>query len=173
MRHPEADMLYVLSVDLGESDSVDRSTGRADRTIVSGLVKYYSSEELLGKRVVVFANIKPRKLRGVASQGMLLAASSMENAMPKVEVLEAPEGSCPGDRVTARLGSQDGKDTPNRGGLETNSSPKPLIKRQKIINAFIQDLRLDKRTAMYQGRSLVSENGGYIATKSMVSGTIG
>ncbi|KAJ2843339.1 Tyrosine--tRNA ligase, cytoplasmic, partial [Coemansia erecta] len=59
----------------------------------------------------------PRKLRGVASQGMLLAASSMENAMPKVEVLEAPEGSCPGDRVTARLGSQDGKDTPNRGGL--------------------------------------------------------
>lgn len=63
-RIEKADKLYKLTVDLGKET----------RTIVSGLVKYYSAEELLNKQVVVVANLKPVKLRGVESQGMLLAA---------------------------------------------------------------------------------------------------
>ncbi len=63
-RHPKADKLYVETIDLG--------TER--RQIVSGLVPYYTEEQLLGHNVVLVANLKPAKLRGVVSNGMLLAA---------------------------------------------------------------------------------------------------
>ncbi len=59
-----ADKLYKLMVDLGSEQ----------RQIVSGLAKYYSPDELVGKSVVVIANLKPAKLRGVDSFGMILAA---------------------------------------------------------------------------------------------------
>ena len=59
-----ANKLYCLSVDLGSET----------RTIVSGLVPYYAEEELVGKNVVVVTNLKPAKLRGIESNGMLLAA---------------------------------------------------------------------------------------------------
>jgi len=62
--HPNADKLYVLKVDLGNEI----------RTIVAGLKPYYSKEELKGKYVVIVANLEPKKLRGIESQGMLLAA---------------------------------------------------------------------------------------------------
>ena len=63
-RIEKADKLYKLTVDLGSEK----------RTIVSGLVKYYTPEQLLKKQVVVVVNLKPVTLRGVESQGMLLAA---------------------------------------------------------------------------------------------------
>lgn len=61
---PDAKKLYKLKVDLGCEQ----------RTVVSGLVPYYKEEELLGKKVVLVSNLKPAKLRGIESQGMLLAA---------------------------------------------------------------------------------------------------
>jgi methionyl-tRNA synthetase len=65
-RHPKADKLYIESITLGDEE----------RTIVSGLVPYYSVEELLGKKIILVANLKPAKLRGVESNGMLLAAEN-------------------------------------------------------------------------------------------------
>jgi methionyl-tRNA synthetase len=62
--HPKADRLYVLQVDLGEEK----------RTVVAGLKQHYDKKELLGKKVVVFVNLKPAELRGVTSNGMVLAA---------------------------------------------------------------------------------------------------
>ena len=62
--HPNADKLYVIKVDIGNEI----------RTIVGGLKKYYSHGELEGKRVIVVANLKSAKLRGIESNGMLLAA---------------------------------------------------------------------------------------------------
>ena len=64
-----ADKLYKLTVDIGEDES---------RTLCAGIKKYYSKDELIGKKIVVFANLEPRKLRGIESQGMLLAAGSKE-----------------------------------------------------------------------------------------------
>lgn len=64
-RVEKADKLYKLFVDVGEDEP---------RTIVSGLVPYYKEEELLNKQVVVVTNLKPAKLRGILSNGMLLAA---------------------------------------------------------------------------------------------------
>ncbi len=66
-RHPEADKLYIEKLDDGTEEG---------RTIVSGLVPHYEPGELLGRTIIVVANLKPAKLRGVKSHGMLLAASS-------------------------------------------------------------------------------------------------
>ncbi|KAI9502242.1 hypothetical protein GGI25_001530 [Coemansia spiralis] len=171
-KHPDADKLYVLSVDLGEFD-LATSTKKTllKRTIVSGLVDYYLPDELVGRKVVVFANMKPRKLRGVLSQGMLLAASNSNNGSIAVEILEAPRKSRPGDRVVVSNAQQsiDGKIiAPGLPALE-----KPLVKKQKVIDAFISGLALDACVAKYNGHSLVSESGGNVSTKSMLSGTVG
>lgn len=60
-----ADKLYKLTIDMGE-----------ERLIVAGIKQHYSKEELVGKRIAVVANLEPRKLRGIMSHGMLLAASN-------------------------------------------------------------------------------------------------
>lgn len=69
-QHPDADQLYVERVDVGED---------TPRTIVSGLVRFCPMDTLVGRRVVVLCNLKPRALRGVKSHGMLLCASDAEH----------------------------------------------------------------------------------------------
>ncbi len=64
--HPKADKLYIMMVDMGK--------GENDRQIVAGLKPYYKKEELLNKQIVLFTNLQPTKIRGVESNGMLLAA---------------------------------------------------------------------------------------------------
>jgi methionyl-tRNA synthetase len=76
-KHPEADRLYIEQVDLG---------GGETRQIVSGLVKYYTEEELLGKNVILVANLKPAKLKGVESMGMLLAAEDNKVGLEVISV---------------------------------------------------------------------------------------
>ena len=68
-KHPNADRLLALMVEVGE----DRP-----RSIVAGIAAKYVAEDLIGKKIVIVANLKPRKLRGVLSEGMLLAASGTE-----------------------------------------------------------------------------------------------
>jgi methionyl-tRNA synthetase len=80
-KHPDADKLLVLKVDLGED---------GPRQIVAGLAEHFSPEELQGRQVVVVANLAPRKLRGVESQGMVLAAHGDEG-LRTVTVSEAVE----------------------------------------------------------------------------------
>ena len=67
--HPNANRLLVLTVDVGEPEP---------RTIVAGLATKYAPEDLVGRTVIVVVNLKPAKLRGVVSQGMLLAAGEKE-----------------------------------------------------------------------------------------------
>lgn len=64
----KADKLLILKVKIGDEE----------RTIVSGIAQHYSAEEMVGKKIIVVANLKPTKLRGVLSEGMLLAASNEE-----------------------------------------------------------------------------------------------
>jgi methionyl-tRNA synthetase len=94
-RHPDAEKLYVETVDLGTEQ----------RTIVSGLVPHYKEEELKGHVIVLVANLKPALIRGVESKGMLLAASEGKT----VEVLFV-DHAVPGDRVL--LGGGPSADAP-------------------------------------------------------------
>ena len=64
-----ADKLLKLRIDLGEDSK---------RTICAGIKEYYSADELIGKKVIVVSNLAPRKMRGIESQGMLLAAGSKD-----------------------------------------------------------------------------------------------
>lgn len=68
-QHPDADKLLVFKVKIGEET----------RQIVSGIKNWYEPNDLIGKKVIVVYNLKPVKLRGVESQGMLLAASKGDN----------------------------------------------------------------------------------------------
>ena len=77
--HPNADRLVVLTVDVGGEE----------RQIVAGIRKHYDPGTLVGRQVVVVANLQPAMLRGVESQGMLLAASTGEQltlVRPDVEI---------------------------------------------------------------------------------------
>ncbi len=86
-RHPQAEKLYIEKLDDGSGE---------ERQIVSGLVPYYTEEELRGRNIILVANLKPAKLRGVKSQGMLLAAS--DGGKSRVEVIFADHCQ-PGDLV--------------------------------------------------------------------------
>lgn len=85
-RIPKADKLLLLSVDVGE----DRP-----RTILAGIAEHYAPEDMVGKKIAVVANLKPRKMRGHESQGMLLAASVGENDKPVIATFaeDVPNGA--------------------------------------------------------------------------------
>jgi len=85
--HPNADKLMIVRVDLGEEKP---------RTLVAGLKEYYSYDELTGKQIIVVANLEPAQLRGVKSEGMLLAAQEGD----KVVLLTTLSPIAPGARVT-------------------------------------------------------------------------
>ncbi|MCL2210469.1 MAG: methionine--tRNA ligase [Treponema sp.] len=94
-RHPKADKLYIINLETGEGVTGNRE----ERQIVSGLVPFYTEEQLLGRKIIVAYNLKPAKLRGIESRGMLLAAGDNKGvnaegqSAERVEVLDA--GDCP------------------------------------------------------------------------------
>jgi methionyl-tRNA synthetase len=89
--HPNADKLYVASVDMG---------GGQVRQVIAGLRPYIAPEGLIGRNVIVVANLEPRKMRGLESQGMLLAASYTEGPDRKVVVLTTDLPVPPGSTVS-------------------------------------------------------------------------
>ena len=62
--HPNADKLFVIKVDIGEKKI----------NLVAGLKSYYDKKELVGKKVIIFTNLEQKTLRGIKSEGMILAA---------------------------------------------------------------------------------------------------
>ncbi|KAL3159555.1 hypothetical protein ABBQ38_009971 [Trebouxia sp. C0009 RCD-2024] len=104
--HPDADSLYVEQVDVGEDES---------RTIISGLVKYVSIQEMQGRPVMVLCNLKARNMRGIKSDGMLLCASNDTHEV--VEPLMPHKDSQAGERVAYgddETATQPEPETPNK-----------------------------------------------------------
>ncbi|CAG8552400.1 8283_t:CDS:2 [Ambispora gerdemannii] len=86
-KHPDADSLYVEQINVGENEP---------RTVVSGLVNHIPVDQMQDRDVVLVCNLKPAAMRGIKSFAMVLAATSLEG---KVELVEPPAGSQPGERV--------------------------------------------------------------------------
>ena len=151
--HPNAERLFVEKIDCGEAEP---------RTVVSGLVEYYRPEELLGKNVALVANLKPTKLRGIKSMGMLLAASPYEDQKEQalaagyrlVEVLH-PQGA-PGDRIVVN------------GFQEIDSPIKPI----SIDDFFTVSLVLHNGQAQIQTQNN-SESPGSPARELLVQSAAG
>ena len=96
-RNPQGEKLYIEHLDDGSG---------TERIIQSGLVPYLKEEELIGKHIILVSNLAPRKMRGVESHGMLLAADYTEDGKEKVEVLQAP-WAAPGTPVVPEGSSED------------------------------------------------------------------
>lgn len=80
---PKADKLYKLSIDLGTEK----------RTVVAGLAEHYKPDDLQGKKIVVLTNLEPRKLKGILSEGMLLAAVEGDNVSILIPDKDLPLGA--------------------------------------------------------------------------------
>ena len=88
--HPNADKLYILTVDLGEEKP---------RTIIAGLKTYLEKEELEDKLAIFVANLAPITLRGIESNGMILAAISEDENNASILSPLNPGNITPGDKV--------------------------------------------------------------------------
>jgi len=135
-RHPDAEKLYVSKIDLGEP---------SPRTVVSGLVDFVPQDQMEGRLVVVLTNLKPAKMRGIESKGMVLCSSREE---PKeVEPLAVPVGSQPGEKVFVE-------------GYEDGVSDEVLNPKKKVWEKLSVDLATDgEGFAKWQGNSLLTNNG--------------
>jgi methionyl-tRNA synthetase len=144
-RHPQADKLYIIGLDIdGE-----------DRTIVSGLVGHYTEEQLLGKHIIVAYNLKKAKLRGVESHGMLLAASDKDvDGNERVEVLDVADIPS-GTRVMIE-GSEIG-DTPEQITIDT---------------FFSIPIKVEENIVFVNGKKLTL-NGNPIKTAMIPVGEVG
>ena len=81
-KHPSADRLLVSQINIGKET----------RQIVSGIAEHYSPDDMIGKKVIVVANLKPAMLRGVESQGMILAGSK-KKLLEVISVETLPNGT--------------------------------------------------------------------------------
>ncbi|MCX6666918.1 MAG: methionine--tRNA ligase, partial [Euryarchaeota archaeon] len=133
--HPQADTLYLLHVDLG-------AFGK--RVIVSGMKPHYTKDEIKGKSIIVVVNLKPAKIRGVESKGMLLAAEDKD----KFVSLLNPGNANPGTKIFVE------------GIAHEPSSVLEFDDFKKV------EMVIGKgQEAIYNGKSLQSEKGKVVSDK--------
>ncbi|XP_076005874.1 tyrosine--tRNA ligase, cytoplasmic [Genypterus blacodes] len=148
-KHPDADSLYLEKIDVGEAEP---------RTVVSGLVAYISQEDLQDRTVLLLCNLKPQKMRGIESQAMLLC-STIEGEPKRVEPLDAPEGSSPGERVFIQ-------------GFETGKPDERLNPKKKVWEKLQVDLKVsDECVAQWKDKQLMTKLG-QITCKTLKGGNI-
>mmetsp|Transcript_11742 Transcript_11742/g.15952 ORF Transcript_11742/g.15952 Transcript_11742/m.15952 type:complete len:280 (-) Transcript_11742:94-933(-) len=154
--HPESEKLYIEKIDLGEPE------GKL-RTIVSGLQPFVTLEEMLADKIMVFANMKPKKLAGIMSEGMVLCASNEEHTA--VELMRPHADSVIGERVTLE-GDFFGAD-----GLAQEAQP-ILNPKRKVEPKLLEKLTTDKdRQGLFDGKKLVTK-AGPILSKSLAEARI-
>ncbi len=138
--------------DVKESEKLYRleiSLGKEKRTLMAGLKKFYKPEELVGKKIVIIANLKPRKIFGTISQGMLLAGNDENENRPYILTVDAEEGS---DVIVE--------------GVEKN--PKEVIKIEEFLSL---GLEVRDGTAYYKDKPL-KVGDKIVKTEKPVNGKI-
>uniref|UniRef100_A0A2P2IUG7 Uncharacterized protein MANES_01G008600 n=1 Tax=Rhizophora mucronata TaxID=61149 RepID=A0A2P2IUG7_RHIMU len=155
-RHEEANSLYVEEVDVGESEP--------PRIICSGLVNYIPLHLLQGRKVVVLANLKARNMRGVKSNGMLMAASDASHQ--NVELLDPPEISVPGDRIWFGASSDfDPLDLPSP------ASPNQ-IQKKKVWETVQPLLKTDDSCAITLDGHFMRTSAGVVVCRSLRNASV-
>ncbi|KAJ1473165.1 hypothetical protein T484DRAFT_1637390, partial [Baffinella frigidus] len=146
-KHPDADALYVEQIDLGDP--------AGPRTIISGLANFVPLEEMQGRLVAVLCNLKPAKMRGIMSEGMVLCGSNAEHTA--VQILEPPAGSEVGEHLY----------------LDSFGLMKPSKSQQGIWKMVAPDMKLDgEGRAVYRDK-LFSTAKGPLTCKTLKDCTVG
>jgi methionyl-tRNA synthetase len=151
-RHPNAEKLYIETLEI--ASGVPEAPPE-ERVIVSGLVPFYTEEELLGKHIIVVYNLRAAKLRGVMSKGMLLAASDHNgpDGAERCEVLDAPDITT-GTRVVLE-------------GVTAGTVPEEIT-----IDAFFDiPLEVKDNAVLAGGKALILE-GKPVKTKLIQDGEV-
>jgi len=142
--HEDADKLYCEEINLGEEGG--------PRMIASGLKAHYSVDEMVGKKVLVVANLKSRKLVGFPSHGMVLCAckygEAEDGSEDTVEFVCPPESAEIGDRLVC-------------AGFEGKPATENQVIKKKMLNVVFPDLKVDDDgVAVYKGVPLMTATGG-------------
>jgi len=152
-KHPDADALYLEQIDVGEAEP---------RTVISGLANFVPLEEMQGRMVAVVCNLKPAKMRGIMSAGMVLCGSNEDHT--KVEILDPPAGAQAGEHLML-----DGfgimKPAPEDAVLKSKSQ-------QGVWKMVAPDLKLVDGEATYNGK-LFTTSAGPLSCKNLVDGSVG
>ncbi len=145
-RNPDSDKLYVEHLDDGSG---------TDRVIQSGLVPYLKEDDLLGKHVIIADNLAPRKMRGIESRGMLLAADyNDENGKECVELITAPWAE-PGTKVVLE-------------GDDVNAEKPAEIQ----ADTFFQiEIKVNNKTVQIGGKNLTAA-GKPLSTEKTINGPV-
>jgi methionyl-tRNA synthetase len=138
--HPNADTLYMIHIDVGKLGK---------RVIVAGMKPHYSKDEMRGKNIVIVSNLKPANIRGIKSNGMLLAA---EDGKGNCSLLNPGESS-PGSEVVIE-------------GIEKEAVSPLEFEDFKKVNMSIGE----KQKAIYNGKVLQAEKGDIISDKNVEKG---
>ncbi len=139
--HPDAEKLLILQIDLGKIGK---------RVIVAGIKNHYSKDELKGKNIVVIINLKPAKIRGIKSNGMLLAATDSKGIVSLLD----PHDAQPGSKIYI-------EDIPIK--------PDNIVEFDKFqqIKMYVDD----KQQIIYKNKILKSETGPVISDKFVEKGS--
>ncbi|CEG47063.1 methionine-trna ligase [Plasmopara halstedii] len=135
-KHPESEKLYCEEIDIGKDEP---------KQIASGLQPFYSLEEMQNRKVLVLLNLKPAKLGGFKSDGMVLCAS--DEAHENVQIVEPPADAKVGERVT--IASQCG-----------DPLSAAQLKKQKVLEKVLPDFVTDENcVATYKGEQVMTSAG--------------
>eukprot|EP00537_Pseudo-nitzschia_pungens_P003945 CAMPEP_0172367840 /NCGR_PEP_ID=MMETSP1060-20121228/23927_1 /TAXON_ID=37318 /ORGANISM="Pseudo-nitzschia pungens, Strain cf. cingulata" /LENGTH=248 /DNA_ID=CAMNT_0013092225 /DNA_START=1880 /DNA_END=2626 /DNA_ORIENTATION=+ len=140
--HEEADKLFCEEINVGEEEP---------RKIASGLKAHYTSEDMVGKKVLVLANLKSRKMVGFPSHGMVLCAvkegAAEDGSEDIVELLSPPEAAVPGDRIVC-------------AGYEGEPATENQVIKKKMLNVIFPDLKVNSEgVAVYKDVPLAIGSG--------------
>lgn len=185
IKHPEADSLFVSTIAMGDKAGTDDTTeyeGQVVRTVCSGLNGLVPLEEMQGRKVVVVANLKPVKMRGIKSCAMVLAASPRlaegeeDNHAGPVELVTPPPDSKAGERVYFEgwKGEPEGILNPKKKVWETIQ---PGFLTTPDLNVgfdagVVKELSKEGEGPKTGVGKLVVEGGGLCTVKSLVGGIV-
>jgi methionine--tRNA ligase beta chain len=146
-RVPKADKLLRLVVDLGGEK----------RQIVAGIAAKYAPEELLGRTIVIVANLKPAKLRGVESQGMLLAADGGEGRSSSVSIVTSRRERAFADHARAASGASRGRGSrpreANRSATRAGPRETPMIAADSHCHLTMEPFDEDRERVLARAAS--------------------
>lgn len=156
--HPDSEKLLIEEICVGDVD-ITTSTMKT-RTIVSGLAKFYTPSEMFGKRVIVLCNLKPIKVGGIVSEGMVICASNSDHT--NVELLVPNVNSMAGDRVWFE-------------GFNEDAPVEQLNPKKKIFDTLSADMTIgpDKLVVYKQKHKMLVGTYCSIINATLIGGSVG